>query len=562
MKSILPKAIAIGIFGGVFAVASSVVQDHFGVTLIDPKSFDNEGRLYASFSFALGFLVVWRNGHAFSRWWEGIQTLAIAMTEWMDSCSQLVATTTNSKKSEDKIRAFNHVVTRLFSLLTCLALKHVADADKSDFNVLNLDGLDDESRRILWDLDCSKLAVIEQWILNTIHRGMADGIVVAPPPIVTRVFQELANGTFHVERLVVISNAVIPETYTVMVYALLNIHLLYSALIGSCVIDNKVYMFFVVFLSTFVLWGINLIAVEIEHPFGDDHNDIDVCHTQNEVNRHLRLLLSSPARHKPVCESVQIFEDTLEEDMPSVQVFSPEAAVEGGKGWSHRRDSVVSIGIERTASSRSIGDSDARHSISRVITSQTLNGTSDEQLLSLNGENAATSTGISNGTCPAEDSKHREESLPATPDRLQRVVDKGRQVAGKKACDSPLSLCVDIDILQPANFGSPSGDDAHWWREIALDVRNTATGILQQLVQQRLSIEVDASARQQQRELVAQVARLCTIILNEDKPMFSRTNPLNSESPRIHAGDTSLQPVNDQDALLFPAAKPATRGAI
>jgi len=42
----------------------------------------------------------------------------------------------------------------------------------------------------------------------------------------------------------------------------------------------------------FILWSLNLIAMEIDHPFGRDKNDIDGDQMQDEMNRQLTLLLS------------------------------------------------------------------------------------------------------------------------------------------------------------------------------------------------------------------------------------------------------------------------------
>merc|ERR1712060_363633 len=49
------------------------------------------------------------------------------------------------------------------------------------------------------------------------------------------------------------------------------------------------------FLNVFTLWALNLIAVELENPFGTDPNDIDAHTMQQVMNHHLRLLVSEPA---------------------------------------------------------------------------------------------------------------------------------------------------------------------------------------------------------------------------------------------------------------------------
>ena len=69
---------------------------------------------------------------------------------------------------------------------------------------------------------------------------------------------------------------------------------------------------------------INLIAVELEHPFGDDSNDIDVSHTIHEFNDHLRVLVDMRARHSPKCVSLERMRDETDNDMFTSVIFDPE----------------------------------------------------------------------------------------------------------------------------------------------------------------------------------------------------------------------------------------------
>lgn len=48
-----------------------------------------------------------------------------------------------------------------------------------------------------------------------------------------------------------------------------------------------------------ILWTLNLIAVELENPFGSDPNDIDGPQMQLEMNNHLRLLLCAETQRIP-----------------------------------------------------------------------------------------------------------------------------------------------------------------------------------------------------------------------------------------------------------------------
>merc|ERR1712176_60427 len=48
------------------------------------------------------------------------------------------------------------------------------------------------------------------------------------------------------------------------------------------------------FISVFILWSLNNIAVEIEMPFGTDDNDLDTSEMQESINERL-MQLTHPA---------------------------------------------------------------------------------------------------------------------------------------------------------------------------------------------------------------------------------------------------------------------------
>jgi len=343
VRSVIPKACALGLLGGGLSLVFWFLSAVFDFELISAEDV-KDGRLYTVYSSALAFLVVFRNGQAYSRWWDATQSLSHLLTEWMDGCSQLIAATTNSKKDPEKVMAFNHMIVRLFSLLSCVSFKHIADCKNENYSILNIDGLDDETRDILLNLDESPAAlmtVVAQWILNGIHCGMDEGIVAAPPPITSRVFHELAASLEQVHKLVVISKTSIPWPYTAMLKALLVIHIIYTAMLAVHLVDNRLFMVAVVFVSVFVLNCINLIACEIEHPFGDDVNDINLHHAQDEFNNHLRILLDSRAFHKPWCKSIEAMRNihTIDQQLEFLQADSL-----GHKTTPHGTRSRTSLG--------------------------------------------------------------------------------------------------------------------------------------------------------------------------------------------------------------------------
>jgi len=582
-RSIIPKSLALGIVAGMLALLWNRLRSDYGFEIVSAENLENSRELYSTFSFALGFLCVWRNGNAFSRWWDGIQTLATAMTEWLDAASQLVAATSQSKKSPEEIMAFNHVLTRLFSIMTCLALKHVATMHDEDFEVLNIQGLDEKSKEILWGLEMdpgAKMVMATQWVLNNIHQGMADGIVTAPPPIVSRVFQELANGTFHIEKLAVISNTDIPATYTVMVNLLLVIHLVCTSVVGANEIaNNEAYTFFVVCLSVFVLWCINLIAVEIEHPFGDDYNDVDVRHTMREVNDHLRILLDVRTMHKPTCGSLDDMRDTTDVLMYSSSIFDPvveEIAISKviSKANKYTKNEEVPVATPldriRRQSTQLPPIPGSTHSALDALQKQAAR--IKDKVISASVPEGAKQLQTQESKDPDRAALHlhatKIQQAPSTSApsavKLQQISDLEGTVV---APDSALSvLAVKTRAVGGSSIASKVAaeqeSNGQRWRELAMEMQQLTSGILQQLVQQRSSAEVVDSFCDQQEQLVNEIRQLKQLV-HEDRLLYCNTPPTSEgvcyASPRTA---TSPRTPRQGNTLFCQATQPARQAQL
>merc|ERR1719316_356915 len=99
-----------------------------------------------------------------------------------------------------------------------------------------------------------------------------------------------------------------------MIAGMLGVHwLLTPLLIGMIEIQmseswlipiDYVLSFVFAFISVFSLCALNLIAQEIENPFGDDENDLRCDEAQCHMNEALLLLLSGPADLSPNFSSI------------------------------------------------------------------------------------------------------------------------------------------------------------------------------------------------------------------------------------------------------------------
>mmetsp|Transcript_8463 Transcript_8463/g.19880 ORF Transcript_8463/g.19880 Transcript_8463/m.19880 type:complete len:330 (+) Transcript_8463:636-1625(+) len=142
---------------------------------------------------------------------------------------------------------------------------------------------------------------------------MDAGVLSVPPPILSRAYQELANGMVAFHECVKISDTPFPFPYAQNCEFLLCLHWFMIPFVVSQWVTQPFWAFVFVFMQVFVLWSLNYIAVEIENPFGTSDNDIDGVHLQEEMNRMLLLLLDPRTLRTPKLSETAIFSSSAQE---------------------------------------------------------------------------------------------------------------------------------------------------------------------------------------------------------------------------------------------------------
>jgi len=136
-----------------------------------------------------------------------------------------------------------------------------------------------------------RLEIVIQWIQRAIVEAANDGIVAVDPPILSRSFQEISRGAVTLTRARNMTEIPFPFPYVQLVTAVLAVHSCLTPGLMLVVLKSSVLSACLTFLSTFVLWGINYIAAEIESPFGNDANDLPLHRLQEDFNASLWALL-------------------------------------------------------------------------------------------------------------------------------------------------------------------------------------------------------------------------------------------------------------------------------
>jgi len=247
-------------------------------------------QIWSSFNFVLGVLIVFRTNQAYSRFWEGATLLQQVRGEWFNATSSLMAFCSRDDNMKSQVEAFQHQIVRLMSMLYCAGLQQVTLLPDEKMEIIDNDGFDPASLEFL-NRGGDRCEIILQWVQRLIVEGSESGVVPIPAPILSRVFQELSRGIVNIHNVRKIAEIPFPFPYTQMVILLLLLQTMLTPLLASMTSQNAWWGGAMTFITLISLWSLNYIAAEIEHPFGEDINDLPVADMLKDLNMSLRTLL-------------------------------------------------------------------------------------------------------------------------------------------------------------------------------------------------------------------------------------------------------------------------------
>lgn len=299
------RAIPVAVFA--FVLKYLEVQGFVDLSGLDVLT---QGSVYSGFGFVLGVSLVFRTSQSYLRYWTAATSVHEMGAEWADSCASLVAFALVSNRPRAEQGHFAHTVVTLFSLLHALALEELADIKNENFEVLGIDSFCREDFAPLMritarggdtgDTGGHRVHMVLGWIKLYIMRNIDSGILTLPPPILSRVFQELGMGLveYHKAQQVVIWP--FPYPYTQMNLVMLTLYMIITPLV-ICTWDTYPWLCsLVTCLSVTCMFGLESIAAELENPFGEDANDLPIHEMQHVMNRTLLQQLDPSTWKVPV----------------------------------------------------------------------------------------------------------------------------------------------------------------------------------------------------------------------------------------------------------------------
>lgn len=164
--------------------------------------------------------------------------------------------------------------------------------------VVDISGLDEPSMHFLVASQ-ERCDAILQWIRRLIVENMRTGVIPVPPPILTRVFQELSRGHVGAKDVQKIAEFPFPFPYTQLMNVLLLVQTLVTPLIATAISGDATWAPVITFAAVLAMWSTNYTAAELEQPFGEDVNDLPIAAMMTEMNLRLRSLLDERVKVPP-----------------------------------------------------------------------------------------------------------------------------------------------------------------------------------------------------------------------------------------------------------------------
>ncbi|CAE7213067.1 unnamed protein product [Symbiodinium sp. CCMP2592] len=297
--SVAPKALLLALPSLLFTILLYFVDRDISLEKISI----GDVTVWSGLTVTLSILIGFRTQQALDRFWEGTSLLHQMRGEYFDSVSCLVSFSQSALEAKPaEVLQFRQTLVRLVSHMHESALDEIAGC-RDRFATIDKRSLDDETLRFTatcqdkygWNRVLSLQHMIQVLITHHIHTGVLN----IPPPILSRVYQTLSRGLVNLLNAVKIKDTSFPFPWAQMITCLLAVHTVYTPFIIVSITTSLYWALPVSFVPIFGMIALNLVASELEMPFGTDENDLPLHHFQREMNQSLLLLLHERSDHIP-----------------------------------------------------------------------------------------------------------------------------------------------------------------------------------------------------------------------------------------------------------------------
>jgi len=220
--------------------------------------------------------------------------LELMTSKWSEACLfAVVFDNIAHSKTEGDRRSLRARVVSLFSLLHATALCQLRDGEDA---LEVLEGVDREGVDYMLDPGVLSNAqeptfLVYTWIQDMLIKRQDNGGIPVPPPIATRLFQEISQGFLGFNNASKIHNTPFPFPYAQLIQLQLIVLTYTFPFVVNVFVESAFFGAVFSFLAVAGYFSINEVAIQLEDPFGDDANDLPMVNYQRLFNNRIRPLL-------------------------------------------------------------------------------------------------------------------------------------------------------------------------------------------------------------------------------------------------------------------------------
>jgi len=307
--SVLPRAFLYSLPSGILAFLILIFEDHVTKNVLEElhlTGLTQQSVMWNAITVVISLCLGFRTRQALGRFWEGTSLLHQMRGEWFDAASCLVSFSRDGKvhkgKGEEVIE-FRHTLIRLFSLMHGTALDEISGNIEDRYEVLDVYGLDHGTLKFLkhcQENNFNRVEALQHMIQVLVTHNFHAGVLTIAPPILSRVYQTLSRGLVNLLNAKKIKDTAFPFPWAQIILVLLVMHAGFTPLIMVQVLhSNKFLAVSLSFVPIFSMFSLNLVAIELEMPFGSDANDLALRDFQEEMNHSLLMLVHQYSDHLP-----------------------------------------------------------------------------------------------------------------------------------------------------------------------------------------------------------------------------------------------------------------------
>jgi putative membrane protein len=255
---------------------------------------------FGMYTSTLVFLLIFRTSKCYSRFWHCATSMCTFRAELVEAAKSLIAFTEMSNASMAEIDHLKRSVVTFSSLLHATALVNLSDCPLDKFPVIDMAAVTEYVvQRLQAYTPKNRVDLVYMWLNGVIVRAMKTGLLNVPPPILSRVFQQTEKAMVEYNQVLEVMTIPFPFPYAQTAYVLLVLMGVSTPFAMCSWTNHPAAAFALTFTGVMCLVSLELIARQLENPFGEDANDLPIDSFQDLINESLMLMATDDASNLP-----------------------------------------------------------------------------------------------------------------------------------------------------------------------------------------------------------------------------------------------------------------------